>query len=736
MTGSYPILLSSMDTAAGMTSDSPQDDAEQEWMLYTATFDRSTKSRAILAALSLSIWLVGYAVGSIKTPFLLLVLFPALTLVANELAKWVYSSGLLASWHLHAFLFFDAVLIGASVMALGDMGYLGGPFYIVAASAYGLGVPRAARFQVAIGCLIYPFTRYLGVLAYGGSPSLGLITMESVALAGLGWLAIQGPVRSTFRLRRARRGLRALEEGNFSVRLPTRALDDLGLLAVSFNSTAETLGSTVAALRSEISERERVEAELAYQAFHDTLTGLANRALFRDRVAHALARDSRQDRGVAVLFLDLDNFKSVNDSMGHAEGDRLLVAAANRLLNATRGGDTVARLGGDEFAVLLENVYTDESVIIVAERILGAFSRPVSVNGRDAMVTTSIGIARSRVADTTDELLRNADVAMYRAKHGGKGTYELFAPEMYDALIDRLQLENDLGLAMHRGEFSLVYQPIIELSSQKVIGAEALLRWEHPTRGTIPPLAFIPVAEENGMIVELGRWVLVEACRQGAHWCTMREEERERELANLPGSSVVGPLSDVEAASSHVGRAGDVPLSITVNISGRQLQHADFVEHVRIALADSGLTPACLVLEITESVIIQETEITIQRLNALKALGVRLAIDDFGTGYSSLGYLQKFPVDILKIDKTFIDSVGRGGEHAALARTILALGEMLSLRCVAEGIENGAQRQHLLDLGCELGQGYLFARPLHPSMIEPLFAGVGGAPLEAVREVG
>lgn len=693
------------------------EEAADEWPLYRASFARSIKTRFVIVAVSLSIWLVGFAGGVVHAPLVLLVLLPAVTLLANQLARAIYRRELLALWHLTAFLLFDAALIGANVVALGALGYLGGPFYIVAATAYGLSLPLAARDQMVAGCIIYPFARFTGLLLVGLEPSFGLLGMETAALAGLGWLAIQGPVRSTFRIRRARHGLQSLELGDYSVRLPTRALDDLGLVAVSFNRTAETLGATVASLRSEISERERVEAELAFQAFHDALTGLANRALFRDRVTHALARDSRREGGVAVLFLDLDNFKLVNDSMGHAEGDRLLTVTAGRLLNATRGGDTVARMGGDEFAVLLENVHTDEAVLTVTERILSSLSYPIALNDRDVQVGVSIGIARARLEDNAEELLRNADVAMYSAKQGGKGRYELFAPEMYDEMIDRMELEADLDRAMTREEFRLVYQPIVELSSGAVTGVETLLRWEHPHRGTVPPMVFIPVAETTGLIIELGRWVLLEACRQGAGWVAARSAGSDCTEQGDNGSAGRRTTGEVGAAMPPQLAMSPGPLSITVNVSGHQLQHDEFISHLTDALTSSGLPPSCLVLEITESVIMQDTDWMLQRLHDLKGLGVRLAIDDFGTGYSSLGFLQKFPVDILKIDKAFIDSVAHGGQHAALARTILALGDMLSLRCVAEGIEDADQRHHLLSLGCEMGQGYLFARPLQPDEI-------------------
>ncbi len=438
----------------------------------------------------------------------------------------------------------------------------------------------------------------------------------------------------------------------------------------------------------DVSERKRLEAQLTHQAFHDALTGLANRALFRDRVEHALTRTERHAAGVAVLFLDLDNFKSINDGLGHAAGDRLLCAVAGRLMAATRGHDTVARLGGDEFAILLEAVHDDAEALQVVERAEAAMQAPVSLDGKDVLISASIGIARGGSASRADELLRNADVAMYRAKARGGGSHAVFAPEMHAALLDRLELEADLRQAADRHEIRLVYQPIIELATSRCVGVEALARWTHAQRGPVPPSDFIPLAEESGIIVPLGRWILMEACRRGARFV---------------------PSSD-----------GSEPLTISVNISGRQLQSATLADDVVAALDALGLAPERLVLEITESVIMQDTEATLRKLRALKAIGVRLAIDDFGTGYSSLSYLQRFPIDILKLDKTFIDGVGRGGTDAALARTIIALGDMLHLRTVAEGVESVQQRDELLAFGCDLAQGYLFARPLEADVLDTL----------------
>ncbi|MGQ0538587.1 MAG: putative bifunctional diguanylate cyclase/phosphodiesterase [Gemmatimonadaceae bacterium] len=439
------------------------------------------------------------------------------------------------------------------------------------------------------------------------------------------------------------------------------------------------------AIVQDVTERKRLEAQLAHQAYHDPLTELANRSLFRDRVEHALARAARHSERVAVLFLDLDDFKKVNDGLGHDNGDRLLRAVATRLLNATRGADTVARLGGDEFAVLLENVREEQDATIVASRIINSLAAPFILQQKMITVTASMGIARAFEGEGGEELLRNADVAMYAAKARGKGRYMMFAPAMHHALVNRLSTEADLRDAVARGEFRVLFQPIVDLDEEHVVACEALVRWEHPERGVLSPDAFIRLAEETGLIVPIGNWVMHEATRQAAAW----------------------PPHPTSGRRPYV----------TVNISGKQLLHNDFVASVEDALRGAGLDPTNLVLEITEGTLLDHAEATTERLIQLKALGVRLAIDDFGTGYSSLSYLQRFPIDILKIDKSFVDGIVRGGNQAALARTIILLGDSLALRTVAEGIETDAQRSMLRDLGCHLGQGFLYAEPLRPAEI-------------------
>ena len=429
----------------------------------------------------------------------------------------------------------------------------------------------------------------------------------------------------------------------------------------------------------DVSERKSLEAQMAHQAFHDPLTGLANRVLFKDRVEQALLRGNRYRRSLAVLFLDLDDFKTVNDSLGHAAGDTLLVEVASRVQGALRSSDTAARLGGDEFAVLVEDTAGVEDALHLAERIFEALTPPIVIQGKDVLISTSIGVAFSGASrEDADDLLRNADVAMYTAKSKGKRCVELFEPSMYTAVLRRLALKADLQQAIDQHELTVHYQPIVEMASERLAGVEALVRWTHAERGMIPPSEFIPLAEETGLILPLGRAVLQQACKQAQAW-----------LDTL-----------------------GVPVRVSVNLSTRQLQDPELIDHVAEALATSGLEPTLLVLEITETLLMQETEVIMTRLHELKRLGVRIAIDDFGTGYSSLSYLRRFPVDILKIDKTFIDGLNGEGEGEALLRAIVELARALNLQTVAEGIEDVSQLSALQLLGCDFGQGYFYARPL------------------------
>jgi diguanylate cyclase (GGDEF)-like protein len=458
--------------------------------------------------------------------------------------------------------------------------------------------------------------------------------------------------------------------GDLSHRVAVRNCEELEGVASGLNDMAGRLDRT----RRELEQRNQ---ELADLAFRDPLTHLANRSLFRRNVEHALAGRDRDPEEVAVLFLDLDNFKSINDTLGHDAGDRLLLEVARRLVSVAHGSATVARLGGDEFALLLVPVAAASEAAIVAEHLVAAMRAPFAVLDRAVHVSASVGIAFGRSGEGADALLRDADVAMYRAKAAGKGRYEVFAPEMHAELLDRMELEVELRRALAAEELELFYQPVVRLDTGAVTAFEALVRWRHPRRGLMPPSAFIPLAEESGAIVPLGRWVLTRACAEAARW-----QRRGR------------------------------PIDVAVNVSGAQLADDRFADDVAAALEGAGIDPQRLVLEITESVIMRDGLETRRRLKALKERGVRLAIDDFGTGYSSLASLQRFPVDILKIDKAFIDSVARGANDRALARTIIGLAEILRLETVAEGIEDAEQLAQLRALACPLGQGYLFSPPL------------------------
>ncbi len=455
----------------------------------------------------------------------------------------------------------------------------------------------------------------------------------------------------------------------------------------SRRSTLESVGSNlledpaIAGLAlnfRDVSERKALEEQLRQLAFHDPLTLLANRSLFRNRVQHALTLTHRSRQRVAVMFLDLDNFKNVNDSLGHDAGDRLLQAAAQRLVKSTRPSDTVARLGGDEFAILLEGINDSADVERIAAMITRSFDEPLLLDGSDAHIAASIGIAFSQPGDDTEQLLRNADIAMYSAKAAGKARFVVFQPRMQEQLRERLRLEEDIDRALEHNEFFLEFQPVVDLTHRELLGVEALVRWNHPEQGLIMPGAFIPSSEESGQIIELGRWVLIEACRSVRAW----------------RDSIV---------------AGE-GLRVAVNISGRHLQHADLVADVRSALDISGLEPENLVIELTESTIMHNTEVNLERFRELKALGVRLAIDDFGMGYSSLSYLHRFPIDILKIDRSFVGRLTEQDDGPELARAVVMLGETLGLETVAEGIEHEDQVAKLLELGCVAGQGFLFAR--------------------------
>jgi diguanylate cyclase (GGDEF)-like protein/PAS domain S-box-containing protein len=455
----------------------------------------------------------------------------------------------------------------------------------------------------------------------------------------------------------------------------------------------------------DVTERKVLEQELAHQAFHDSLTGLSNRAVFRDRLGHALARSERTAHPLAVLLLDLDGFKTINDSLGHDAGDELLVAVGERLQASARASDTVARLGGDEFAILLEDEVDEGRAKATAHRLKRQLSTPFRVRGREVFVRASVGIAVTPDGTgKTDELIRNADTAMYAAKAAGRGRYEVFQPAMHERALEEFEVQGDLQQAIAHNEFVLFYQPIIDFGSDSVKGMEALIRWDHPTRGLLLPGEFIRIAEETGLIVPIGTWVLREACRQTALW-----------RSQYP-----------EAAS----------LRVSVNLSTRQLFEPDLVRHVREILNETGLDPSALILEITEGSLMQDVAETVTKLRGLKSLGVDLAVDDFGTGSSSLGYLRQFPIDTLKIDKSFVDDVATAGtEGPALIRAIVELAQTLHLETVAEGIEETEQLSELRLVGCSSGQGFLFARPMPPEAMEASLQ-AGGRVDRAVSEQG
>jgi diguanylate cyclase (GGDEF)-like protein len=427
--------------------------------------------------------------------------------------------------------------------------------------------------------------------------------------------------------------------------------------------------------------------QLRHQALHDALTGLPNRVLALDRAEQMLARARRQHVPVAALYVDIDGFKHVNDTFGHAAGDELLRIVAMRLAGVVREGDTAARLSGDEFVVLVEGSALDAGAELVAERLLEVLRQPYDIDmngelGRQLSITPSIGVASGLRGDAV-ELLRDADLALYEAKAAGRNCYVLFESGMQTAAQDKLTLEMELAEALKNKQLFLLYQPTFDLQSESVIGVEALIRWRHPTREIIPPVEFIPLAEESGLIVPIGRWVLQEACRQAATW----HEQGHR-------------------------------IGMSVNVSGRQLDHDKLIEDVRHALENSGLEPNALTLEITETTLMRDAEATARRLRELKQLGVRIAIDDFGTGYSSLAYLRQFPVDALKIDRSFIGGIAASKEAAALIRTLVQLGKTLQIETLAEGIEDQVQLETLQREHCDHGQGFLFSRPLEVSAVE------------------
>jgi diguanylate cyclase (GGDEF)-like protein/PAS domain S-box-containing protein len=453
----------------------------------------------------------------------------------------------------------------------------------------------------------------------------------------------------------------------------------------------------------DITDRKLAEQQLHHDAFHDALTGLPNRALFMDHLKLAIAR-SRRNMGTrfAVLYLDLDRFKVINDSLGHTIGDQLLVGIADRLKLNLRPGDTVARLGGDEFTVLIEDITEETESVQVAERIQKELSVPFLLSGREVFTTVSMGIAPSATGyERAEDILRDADTAMYRAKSSGKARYEIFDKAMHARAINLLQMETDMRRALEREEFLLHYQPIVSLENFRLRGFEALVRWQHPERGFISPMDFIPVAEDTGMIIQLGEWVMREACRQMQLW--------QKRFPVEP------------------------PLFISVNLSSKQFSQNTLISTFAAILQETGVKPQTVKLEITESVVMENIDTATDMLRQLRALGVQLAIDDFGTGYSSLSYLHRFPIDTLKIDRSFVTRMSENNENTEIVRTIVVLAQNLGMDVIAEGVETNEQLVLLQKLGCENGQGYFFSKPANSDGAEKIILETYGALTSPVR---
>jgi diguanylate cyclase (GGDEF)-like protein len=477
-----------------------------------------------------------------------------------------------------------------------------------------------------------------------------------------------------------------------SKRSPFGVLGAHSATARSFRPDEVDFIQAIANVLAEAMVRQSAESKVRHQALHDPLTGLPNRSLLLDRLDHWAHRAERDRSTAAVLFVDLDNFKVINDALGHDHGDRLLCAVADRLQQVLRPSDTIARVGGDEFVVFCEDIPSEHEALHMVDRLVHALDAPFDLGGQPQHATASVGIALGDGGLEPEVLIRNADVAMYRAKERGRARYELFDDEMRERSVSWLETESELRCALDRGELHNVYQPIVSPRDGSIIGFEALVRWHHPTRGVVSPADFIPVAEQSGLIVPLGRTVLEQACAEAVRWNLDRE------------------------------RAGREPLRVAVNFSPRQLSHPRAFEIVVETLERAGLAPELLCVEITESALVEDAAATATILGRLKELGVRLALDDFGTGYSSLTYVRRFPIDTLKIDRSFIDGIVGSSEDEAIVTAVLSMGRALGVSVVAEGVETEEQASRLRTLGCKLAQGYLFSRPVSPEAVDALLA--------------
>jgi Amt family ammonium transporter len=501
-----------------------------------------------------------------------------------------------------------------------------------------------------------------GSVSYVNERLADILGRDGEALLGHRWLAAVPP---------SERGVERTPPAELRIRRPDGAER---WVRVRWTAVGDGPAGYVGSVE-DVTEEKLLAENLAHQALHDALTGLPNRVLFVDRLTHALARTRRAGTdAVAVLFLDVDRFKVINDSLGHEAGDTVLVDVAARLARVLRPSDTVARFGGDEFTVLCDDVAGEDEARVIAQRIVDVFEdEPFVLGGRDVYLSTSVGLAVAHgELDHPEDLIRDADAAMYRAKERGRARFELFDAEMRAHAVARLEVETALHRALDHGELRVHLQPFVDIGRGEVDGYEALVRWEHPARGLLEPAEFIPLAEETGLIVPLGRYVLREACATAAGW-------------------------------------SDACATVAVNLSARQLAQPDVVEVVAEALAESGLVPERLCLELTESAVLEAG--AAETLHRLKALGVRLALDDFGTGWSSLAHLRAFPIDVLKLDRSFVSGLGTEPQDTAIAAAVIALGHALGVRCVAEGVETAAQLAVLEELGCDTGQGFLFAAP-------------------------